>query len=90
MKRKAEVRASDLLKQGYVQISRRYRIVARLPRGKTGLEALEEADPALVEDWLASLEERATEQYLRVYAPNELKETLTEEEFNAFLRLRGR
>ena len=29
-----------LYKQGFRQVSRKYRMVARLPEGKTGLEAL--------------------------------------------------
>ena len=54
----------------WFQVSRRYRSIACLPKGKSGVEALAEAsgDP----EWAEGLREmKAGDQYLRVYAGNE-------------------
>jgi hypothetical protein len=79
--------AHELLAKGYQQISRKYRHVARLPEGKTGLQALMEVDPLLAKRMLDSAESYAKEHYLRVHAKDKL--TLSEEEFEAFKKAGG-
>lgn len=80
----------QLIAQGYIQVSRRYRIVARLPEGKTGLEALREVDPRLVQEMLDRVERDATDMYLRVHATPAEKLNLSETEFEAFLERKNR
>ena len=77
-----------LLAQGWRVISLRHRMIARLPEGTTGLEALRKVSPGLVAEWERRLEEKATETYLRCWAVGDCKRTLSEEEFAQFLRLR--
>ena len=74
----------DLYKQGFRQVSRKYRMVARLPEGKTGLEALAEVDPRLAKDMLDRMNNAAAEQYLRCYAKPPYVLTLSVEEFDEF------
>jgi hypothetical protein len=73
---------------GYRSISNKYRTIARLPPGKTGIEALSLVDPTLAEHLLAQAEERATEAYLRVHARAETGDVLVLEPdvFLAFKR----
>ncbi len=80
-----------LVAQGYKQVSRKYRMVAGLPEGKTGLEALKEADPEKYADLMTRVEEMAADRY-RTYCAdkNGHRLTLTWEEFNEFLTLTGR
>lgn len=71
-----------LIRQGYQQISRKYRLVARLPEGKTGIEALRDVDPALISRWEENLERRAAEFFCRVYSKDTLE--LSEVDFKEF------
>lgn len=86
----ASEEAAELVRLGYCQVSRKFRSVARLPEGKTGIEALADASRDLV--WARTLgEEHAAEQFRRVYAiyaPAEqrLILILTREVFDAFKR----
>lgn len=55
------------------QVSRKFRLVASLPEGKTGKEALAASGGPRCDDatWIDGLgEARAGEQYLRCYAPH--------------------
>ena len=53
-----------LILVGFEQVSRKYRTLARLPLGKTGLEALAEVDPDLAAQFLRNANRMAAEQYL--------------------------
>ena len=77
-----------LIEDGYEQVSRKYRTVARLPPGKTGLEALREVDPRLADQFLKNANEMAKHQYLRCYDSDKIE--LTYEEFSEFLIKTGR
>ena len=87
---KEERRAAELIAAGFVQTSRKYRMLARVPAGMTPLEALRQVDP----DTAASLEKRmqewCAEHYRRCFARGDDSVTLSIEEFAAFLRLTGR
>ena len=87
-------RARQLIREGYRQVSRKHRIVARLPDGKTGRQALTEAiDRREDSTWIRRLSERAAQsQFLRVYAVytgDPLWLTLDKDTFDAFRRLGG-
>jgi hypothetical protein len=79
----------DIVAQGYEQVSRKYRIVARLPEGKTGLEALAEVDPELAKHMLDEVNLEAGRHYMRVHARH-TQLSLTWEEFNEFLIKTGK
>lgn len=93
--------AQELIDQGYYQISRKFYILAKLPEGKTGKEALYEASLKTYEGldnydfwvkdtrrWVDGLgEANSTDQYLRVHADCI---TVTKEVFEEFRRLGGR
>lgn len=80
----------ELVAQGYRQLSRAYRMVGRLPEGKTGLEALAEHDPRLAADFKARAEDWATEHYLRTYARGEPEILeLSDEEFKDFYQAKN-
>jgi hypothetical protein len=84
-------KVADLIKQGYEQISRKYRMLGRLPEGKTGLEALREVDPRLAQHFLDNANNAAKDQYIRCYTRGEpYRIELTREEFDEFLRQTGR
>lgn len=85
-----EEKAKKLVEDGYEQISRKYRTLARLPEGMTGIEALRSADPFLAQRFLDNAERAAKEQYMRVYSKAEDRAELTVEEFNAYLKATGR
>lgn len=78
--------AQKLINEGYCQVSGRYRILAKLPEGKTAVEALIEADPR----WKAKFEDIALGQYLRVYSQTECQAELDIETFAEFRRLGGK
>lgn len=85
-------RGKLLAEQGYKSTSNKYRYVARLPVGKTGIEAclaLGGDAAAFARNTFANAEHAATAQYLRVYAPAEDKIELTKEEFDEFRRSGG-
>lgn len=76
---------AELVAAGYMQVSRKYQTVARLPPGKTAIEAMKELHPRAYQRILEDIEQSAQRQYLRLYARadgNTLE--LTEEQFNAF------
>ena len=76
----------ELVKQGYVQISRKRRLIRRLPVGKTGLQALQEVAPEMAAHLLAKTEEWATQIYMRTYGKPEDELALTDAEFLAFYK----
>lgn len=69
--------AERLIKEGWYQVSAKYMMVARLPEGKTGRQALAEAETAGITNpefkeerrkWAMKMPERdAGDFYLRVY-----------------------
>lgn len=77
-----EATARRLVAEGYHQVSRAYREVARLPEGKTGIEALQDVgwrDAAGMSEW------HAADQFRRVYAEGRgLTRKLTRSEFEWF------
>ena len=77
-----------LINEGYVQTSHRYRSVARLPEGKTAIQALTEADPVMGQDLMRRLEQWARSIYLRGSYPKDCLE-LTPDEFKEFKKLNG-
>lgn len=79
--------ARDLAAEGWHQVSSNYRLIARLPEGMTGLEALETIDPNLAQDIREQAEAHAMRHFLRMYA--EHKE-LTPEQFRAFKLIHGK
>lgn len=84
-------RVPSLIAQGYEQVSRKRRTIARLPEGKTGLEALAAVDPTHVANLRTSMENHAAEFFRRIYAEHAgLTVVLTEEEFSEFLHETGR
>lgn len=78
-------RAKEIIAAGYLQTSAKYRMVARVPPGKTAMQALCEADPK----WIEQFERIARNQYLRVYGQSQDRLELTREEFAEFKRLGG-
>lgn len=85
----------DLIEQGYIQLSRKYRVVARGPIGKTPLEAIYEKDPAYINSLfanaLAKIEAECAAIYPHRYAdepPERL--TLSKEDFDEFLLAKGK
>lgn len=85
----------DLLASGVEQLSRKYRLVARLPPGMTGLEALRERAPdryhALTKRMAETTERLAADEYRRWVAKDHGDEfELTVEEFSEFLAKTGR
>ncbi len=82
--------AKELVSAGYKQISSKYRIVARLPEGKSGYEALRDADPDFAGRLLANFQRDCEDQFLRVCANNSHRMTLDELTFAAFRAAGGR
>lgn len=80
----------NLVAEGWVQISRRHRMVARLPKGKTGLQALQERDLGAYKRLMERVEREAASTFLRVYSNREgERRELTLPEFAAFRKLGG-
>ncbi len=97
-------RAEKLIKEGWRQTSRKYRMLACLPDGMTGKEALYEARMREIGDvnreywekeikrWIDILGENScADHFRRVYAGRDdsLNMTLDEETFMAFRSLGG-
>ena len=79
----------QLVAEGWLQTSRSYRAVARLPEGKTGLETLKERNPRMYRNIMEQAERQAASTVLRTMTmPDERKE-LTIGEFAAFRKLGG-
>lgn len=58
----------ELLQQGVKQLSRKYRLVARLPVGMTGLDALRERSPERYADVMRRAEQWAADEYRQYVA----------------------
>jgi hypothetical protein len=87
----ADALAKKLRAEGFKQTSNKFRHVARLPPGMTGLEALEEVEPSFARELLRRVEEQAAEHYRRIHADRHgLRETLDLRTFQAFKRADGR
>ena len=74
----AKEQAKKLIEEGWYQVSRKYRTLARLPKGETGIQALARAATKSrniardTREWAIMLGERsAGDHYLRVYAQEE-------------------
>jgi hypothetical protein len=84
----SDMTAEEAIAGGYFQVSRAHRRVARLPPGKTGVQALVEAAGENRVDWAKGLGEGgAGDQYLRVYTKDAV--VLSREEFARFRALGG-
>lgn len=80
---------SKLLEAGTIQISSKYRLVAKMPEGKTWYEAMEEYDPGMADGYIKDFNRQMEEQFLRVFGDKAgLWVKLTEEEFKEFRRQR--
>lgn len=77
----------ELFERGAIQLSRKYRTVAVMPEGKTGMECLQEHYPEEAKHLLERIEENAKDQFLRLHSSTHVE--LTREEFNEWLQLRG-
>jgi hypothetical protein len=90
-----DIPAEELIAKGYYQVSRNYRLVAKLPDGKTGVEALIDAcrsgeipTARDYESWAKRLGEgHAGDQYLRSNIASAIQ--LTREAFENFRKLGG-
>jgi hypothetical protein len=77
--------AAEWVSQGYRQISRSHRLIARLPENVTALEAIARLDPEMHRRMLELVEQRAADYYRRMYAKQEGNElALMADEFDAF------
>jgi len=83
--RKAHMTVEEMIAQGYQQTSSKYRIIARLPPGKTAVEALRDVSPHDYAMIVARIEQQCASTYRRTYAAKEGNElVLSPEEFAAF------
>lgn len=90
---KSKLTAEELIDEGYFQISRKYRMLAKLPDGQTGIQALIEAHqkrtyvrPDLIR-WAYGLGEyHCGDSYLRGFAP---AIEVDKETFDEFRKLGG-
>jgi hypothetical protein len=79
------INVKELISHGYQQTSSKYRTVARLPPGKTGLEALRDVSPHDYHLIIARIEQQCASTYRRLYAEKEGNQLeLSPEEFAAF------
>lgn len=81
-----QVWVKTLIDSGFQQISRKYRMLARVPEGMTGVEAMRRASPAFVANLEANMERMCADQYMRCYARADEKIELSIEEFTEFLK----
>lgn len=79
--------AKRLIAEGYHQTSHKYRSLARLPKGKTALEALEEVSPSTAQRLRTRMEEWARSEVLRLNEAEKI--TANPRVFNAFKQLKG-
>jgi len=79
------VNVRKLIAQGYVQVSRRHRTLARLPAGLTGRQALDAAAPGRYPPQMP--EESCADQYRRVYAGGNDVLKLSRDDFADYLRV---
>jgi len=81
--------AAQLVRDGWKSTSNRYRNIARLPEGKTGLEALRDCAPEAYRHIMENAERQAADTYRRIFARGDTKQTLDQDMFQAFKRARG-
>ena len=83
-------RARELREKGYRQVSRKYRLFARLPEGLNGYEALKAVSPTTAQGFLDGFLEGCAEYYCRVFAHQNGEEVeVSIEVFNAWLKLKA-
>ena len=81
----------ELIDQGYESTSNKYRTVARLPPGKTGVEALREVSPHDYALIVYRIEQQCASAYRRIYAQrNGDQIELSVEEFRQFKQAGGK
>jgi len=83
-------KVDDLIALGFQQVSRKYRLLARIPAGKTGLQALAEVQPDYARQILDNAERQAAAAYMRIHACGDDRVELTREEFEEYLSKTGR
>ena len=77
-----EERIRMLVADGYEQISSKNRVVARLPEGMTGIQAIERFEPEMLVRSMERMEREAAERFRRFHAREHgLTLTLTDREF---------
>lgn len=76
--------AQRLIREGFKQTSGRRRILSRVPRGMTPLEALQEADKPRAQELKDALRDAAESEMMRVYAKREDQVILTPAVWRAF------
>lgn len=78
----------ELIDAGYMQVSSKYRILARVPPGKTALQAIEDENPEFAAQVRNQCENLTRSHYLRICGRKDQVE-LSIEAFKEFKRLRG-
>lgn len=83
--------AAELVSDGWKAVSNKHRTIARLPQGKTGLEALQECAPDEFRRIMEQAEQRAADTYRRTYAMVDIgtKQELDHDMLRAFKRVGG-
>jgi len=81
--------AQALIDGGWYQTSRAYCMLAKLPKGKTGMQSLIETKEWDSANVARMGEHGAGEQFLRVYAKGTLKKSVSSHVMDAFKRLGG-
>lgn len=83
--------AAGLVRDGWKSVSNKYQTIARLPAGKTGIEALRECAPYEYARIVEEIERRAADTYRRVHATASAgtKQELDSSMFQAFKRAGG-
>ena len=76
----------ELIRNGYTQTSRRFRRLAKLPDGMSGIEAMQTVDPTWIKERMSRLEADAAELFCRVHSAEKIE--LTDVEFAIYLQLR--
>lgn len=102
MTRITHLSAQELIDQGYYQVSRKYGHLAKLPPGKTGIQALidscrgpdgkrkDGSTPIEFESWAKRMGEgHAGDQYLRCYAADDETVEVIKEVMDEFRKLGG-
>lgn len=84
------IKAEQLIKEGYYQISRKYRHIAKLPEGMTGKQALKTVTSIERHYWVDAMgESSAGDHYLSCYSPTNLRIVLDIPTFMAFRQAGG-
>ncbi len=83
-------KAEQLIKEGYYQISRKYRTLAKLPEGMTGKQALRSVTPIERHYWVDAMpESSAGDHYLSCHTTPEQRITLDIPTFIVFRKTGG-